>query len=84
MFKNMSYKMSRKSTDYRQRLALMDTLKKIDVDNLSFMNNDSYVQIGQDIRKNEENLGRFNRINGIVLNHSKMMFEEISSLRGLT
>jgi hypothetical protein len=80
----MSYKMSRKSTDYRQRIALLDTLKKIEVDNLSFLNNDSYIQIGTDIRKDEEKMGRFSKINGLVLNHSKMMFEEISRLRGQT
>jgi hypothetical protein len=48
-FNNLNYKITRKSTDQHQRLLFVNTLKNISLDNLSFINYDNLVDIGQDL-----------------------------------
>jgi hypothetical protein len=43
--------MARKSTDQHQKLLLVNTLKKIGLDNISFVNHESLIDIGHDLRK---------------------------------
>lgn len=67
LFNNLNYKMVRKSTDYKRRMMLAETLKKIDLDDFSFVHAVP-PSVGDGIRKEEERVGRFDKINQLVLN----------------
>jgi|JI6StandDraft_1071083.scaffolds.fasta_scaffold07749_3 hypothetical protein len=80
LFNRLNYKMARKSTDYRQKLILLETLKKIDLNNRSFLQAEG-SDIATDLRIHEERMGKFDKINPLVLNHSRLLLEESNKLR---
>lgn len=72
--------MARKSTDYKRRILLAETLKKIDLDDFSFVHAVP-TSVGDGIRKEEERVGRFDRINQLVLNQERLISQKTNQMQ---